>query len=230
MSDAARIAEIAGLIGDPTRAELLTALLGGQALTASELAEVARVTKPTISAHLAKLVEARLVAVESQGRHRYARLADRRVAHLLESLLGVAARNHVPRASALVREPALRHARVCYDHLAGDLGVLVYDSLEQRRLVEARDGGLGLTPAGRRFFRGLEIDVEPLERGRRPLCRSCLDWTVRRHHLAGPLGAALLERCFALGWARRARGSRVVHFFALGEAALRERFPIRARA
>ncbi len=228
MSEAQRIAEIAALIGDPTRAELLTALLGGQALTASELAVVARVTKPTISAHLAKLVAARLVAIESQGRHRYARLADRRVAHLLESLLGVATRVAVPRATALAREPALRRARVCYDHLAGDLGVLVYDSLEQRGLIEARDGGLGLTAAGRRFFRRLGIEVEPLERGRRPLCRSCLDWTARRHHLAGPLASALLERCFTLGWARRARGSRVVHFFALGEAALRERFPLRA--
>jgi DNA-binding transcriptional ArsR family regulator len=224
MKDGPNIVGIAALIGDHARAEILTALTAGQALTATELAQVAGVTKQTVSAHLAKLLEARLVAVESQGRHRYFRLGGRDVAQLLESLMGVAYRTGAVRLRASPREPALRKARVCYDHLAGELGVLVFDSLEQRRHLRTGDSGLQLTKTGQRFFAEIGIDLESLVSQRRPLCRACLDWSVRRHHLAGALGAALLARCFDLGWARRARGSRVVTFSTSGENALRQRF------
>ena len=132
------IVRIAALIGDHARAEILTALMTGQALTATELADVAGVTKQTVSAHLAKLVDARLLAVESQGRHRYFRLADRDVAQLLESLMGVAYRTGAVRVRSGPREPALRKARVCYDHLAGELGVLVYEGLERKRVASSR--------------------------------------------------------------------------------------------
>jgi DNA-binding transcriptional ArsR family regulator len=224
MKDGPNIVGIAALIGDHARAEILTALTAGQALTATELAGVAGVTKQTASAHLAKLLDARLVAVESQGRHRYFRLDNRDVAQLLESLMGVAYRTGAVRLRASPREPALRKARVCYDHLAGELGVLVFDSLEQRRLLRSGSDGLQLTKNGQRVFAGIGIDTEALVGRRRPLCRACLDWSVRRHHLAGALGAALLARCFELGWARRAKGSRVVNFSTSGESALRERF------
>ncbi|HVS57696.1 MAG TPA: helix-turn-helix domain-containing protein [Casimicrobiaceae bacterium] len=224
MKDGPNIVGIAALIGDHARAEILTALTGGQALTATELAGVAGVTKQTVSAHLAKLLDARLVAVESQGRHRYFRLDNQDVAQLLESLMGVAYRTGAVRLRASPREPALRKARVCYDHLAGELGVLVFDGLEQRRFLRTGGEGLQLTGNGQRFFAGLGIDVEALVSRRRPLCRACLDWSVRRHHLAGALGAALLDRCFELGWARRAKDSRVVNFSRSGEQALRERF------
>ena len=224
MKDGPSIVGIAALIGDHARAEILTALMGGQALTATELAGVAGVTKQTVSAHLAKLLEARLLAVESQGRHRYFRLADRDVAHLLESLMGVAFRAGAVRVRSSPREPALRKARVCYDHLAGELGVLVYDSLLQRRHLRAGGAAPELTPQGERFLGELGVDVRALEAQRRPLCRPCLDWSVRRHHLAGSVGAALLERCLALGWAKRAKGSRVVSFSDSGERALRKRF------
>jgi DNA-binding transcriptional ArsR family regulator len=226
MDDVASIAPIAALIGDPTRAGILTALLAGQALTATELAHVSRVTKQTISAHVAKLVDAKLIAVESQGRHRYFRLADRDVGRLLESLIGVADRRGAGKSLIGPREPALRKARVCYDHLAGDLGVLVFDSLERRRFLRLGGDGIDLSDAGARFMRQLGIDVESLRHGRRPLCRPCLDWSARRHHLAGSLGAALLERCLELRWARRSRGSRILHFSALGEDALRRRFAL----
>src|ERR1700687_5452367 len=132
MKDGPNIVGIAALIGDHARAEILTALTAGQALTATELAGVAGVTKQTTSAHLAKLLEARLIAVESQGRHRYFRLADREDGQLLENLMSVAHRAGAVRLRATPREPALRKARVCYDHLAGELGVLVYDSLLAR--------------------------------------------------------------------------------------------------
>lgn len=224
MKDGPSIATIAALIGDHARAEILSALTGGQALTATELAHVADITKQTVSAHLAKLLDANLISVESQGRHRYFRLADEDVAHLLESLMGVAYRAGAVRVRSSPREPALRHARVCYDHLAGDLGVMVYDALKENRHLHFDDKQPVLTPAGKRFFAGLGIDVDALDHGRRPLCRACLDWSVRRHHLAGALGAALLDRCYALGWAKRAKQSRVVNFTPAGEAALRERF------
>ena len=225
MKDGPNIARIAALIGDHARAEILTALIAGQALTATELAQVAGVTKQTVSTHLAKLLDARLLEAESQGRHRYFRLADRDVAGLLESLMGVAYRAGALRVRPGPREPALRKARVCYDHLAGELGVLVYDSLAQRRLLQVREGAPRVTRQGEQFFRELGIDMAKLTGERRPLCRACLDWSMRRHHLAGALGAAILKRCYDAGWARRVKGSRVVSFSAGGERALRERFP-----
>jgi DNA-binding transcriptional ArsR family regulator len=224
MKDGPSIARVAALIGEHARAEILTALMAGQALTATELAQVAGVTKQTVSAHLAKLLEARLLAVEVQGRHRYFRLAERDVADLLESLMGVAYRTGAVRLRSSPREPALRKARVCYDHLAGELGVQLYEGLEKRRCLRNGSHGPELTGSGRKLCADLGIDLEALARQRRPLCRACLDWSVRRHHLAGSLGAALLERCLALGWARRAQDSRVVNFSARGESALRARF------
>ena len=165
MKDGPNIARIAALIGDHARAEILTALVAGQALTATELAQVAGVTKQTVSAHLAKLLDARLLAAESQGRHRYFRLADRDVAALLENLMGVAYRAGAMRVRPGPREPELRKARVCYDHLAGELGVLVYDSLEQRRLLQAREGTPQITRQGEQFFREMGIDIAELTRG-----------------------------------------------------------------
>ena len=229
MKDGPNIVRIAALIGDHARAEILTALVAGQALTATELAQVAGVTKQTVSAHLAKLLDARLIVAESQGRHRYFRLADRDVAALLESLMGVAYRAGAMRVRSSPREPALRKARVCYDHLAGELGVLVFDSLEQRRLLRSAEDGPQLTRQGEEFFLEMGIDVASLGRERRALCRACLDWSMRRHHLAGALGAAMLKRCLGSGWARRVKGSRVVSFSAGGERALRERFTLPAR-
>src|SRR5262245_45688303 len=164
MKDGPNIVRIAALVGDHARAEILTALMAGQALTATELAGVAGVTKQTVSAHLAKLLDAQLLAVESQGRHRYFRLADRDVAHLLESLMGVAYRIGAVRVRSSPREPALRKARVCYDHLAGELGVLVFDGLQQRRLLRSTGGELELTAQGQRFFSEFGIDVDTLAR------------------------------------------------------------------
>jgi len=224
MKDGPNIVGIAALIGDHARAEILTALTAGQALTATELAGVAGVTKQTVSAHLAKLLDARLITVVSQGRHRYFRLGGRDVAQLLESLMGVAYRTGAVRVRSSPREPALRKARVCYDHLAGELGVLVFDGLAQRRLLRQDGDGVRLTQSGAKFFAGMGIDTGAIENRRRVLCRPCLDWSMRRHHLAGALGAALLTRCFELGWARRAKSSRVVEFSASGEKALRDRF------
>ena len=222
MKDGPSIARIAALVGEPARAEMLTALLGGQALTATELAHQADVTKQTASAHLAKLLDAQLLAVESQGRHRYFRLADHDVAQLLESLMGVAYRAGAVRLRSSPREPALRHARVCYDHLAGDLGVLLYDGLRKRGWLKGEGPGLAVSKSGVTALQSLGIEWQGPSR--RPECRTCLDWSVRRHHLAGSLGDALLRYCYERKWARRVEGTRVVAFTKLGETAFRERF------
>ncbi len=224
MKDGPNIARIAALIGDHARAEVLTALMADRALTATELAGIAGVTKQTISAHLAKLLDAGLVAVDSQGRHRYFRLADRDVAQLLESLMGVAFRTGAVRLRSSPREPALRRARICYDHLAGELGVLAYEALLQQGALQAGTEGLRLAPAGAQWFARLGIDAEAAAKSRRSLCRACLDWGERRHHLAGVLGSALLQRVHELGWARRAKDSRVIAFTPPGERAFLELF------
>jgi DNA-binding transcriptional ArsR family regulator len=228
VKDGPSIVRIAALIGDHARAEILTALMAGEALTATELAGIADLTKQTISSHLSKLLDARLIVVENQGRHRYFRLSDRDVAHLLESLMGVAYRTGAIRVRASPREPALRKARVCYDHLAGELGVLAFDSLEQHRHVRRESDGLVLTKAGKHFFAEAGVDLDGLAQHRRRLSHACLDWSVRRHHLAGAVGAALLNRCYELGWARRVKNSRVVSFSAAGERAFRQKFSLAA--
>jgi len=224
MADTPDVARIAALIGDRARATILTGLCGNQALTATELARASGITKQTASAHLSRLLEGGLVVAESQGRHRYFRLSDPDVAEVLEDLMGLASRVGAVKVETGPAEPALRRARVCYDHLAGELGVMVFEGLMRQRLLRADDSRLVLTEAGARIFEDLGIDVAELEKERRPMGLACLDWSVRRHHLAGALGAALLERCFALHWARRPRDSRAIHFSAIGERALRHRF------
>ncbi|KZD09086.1 ArsR/SmtB family transcription factor [Oceanibaculum pacificum] len=207
------IALIASLLGDPARANMLTALMGGQALTAGELAAQAGVTAQTASTHLAKLEAGGLLTVRRQGRHRYFALSGSDVAQVLEGLMGLAIRAGHQRTRTGPKEPALRQARVCYDHLAGDLGVAMLDGLVRRGLIAEQGENLSLTPAGQDFT--MEFGIDPgilATSSRRPLCKSCLDWSARRSHLAGALGAALLDRIYALGWARRLPDSRIVSF------------------
>jgi DNA-binding transcriptional ArsR family regulator len=208
------ITRIAALLGDPARANMLSALMGGQALTAGELAREAGVTAQTASSHLGKLEAGGLLARRHQGRHAYFALAGQEIAELLEQLAGLAERSGHLRSRPGPKEPALRRARVCYDHLAGDAGVAMLDALVAKGRIADHDGALVLTDAGRAFAREFGVALEP--RGRRPLCKACLDWSVRRSHLGGLLGAALLDRIYALGWARRLEGTRVVQFSAPG--------------
>jgi len=222
MKDGPNSAKIAALLGDGARADVLTALMTDRALTATELSAIAGVTKQTMSAHLSKLLDASLIAVDQQGRHRYFRLADEDVGGLLESLMGVAFRTGAVRLLSSPREPALRKARVCYDHLAGELGVLAYESLVRNDFLEMSRKGLRLSACGAEWFRGAGVDPDAAACRRRTFCRPCMDWSERRYHLAGSLGAALLSRVYGLGWAKRDKSSRVVLFTSNGERRFRE--------
>ena len=224
MREGPDISIVAALIGNPACANMLTALLSGPALTATELAQEAGLTLSTVSGHLARLEEAGLVAIERQGRHRYFRLADHDVGVALEALMPVAARAGHLRIRTGPRDPELRRARSCYDHLAGDIAVTMFDCFVQRRLLARRDGGLTVTVDGRQFFATAGIDLDELERGRRPLCQSCLDWSERRSHLGGALGAALLKIIVARGWAVREKKSRIVRISVASEQKLKSWF------
>jgi DNA-binding transcriptional ArsR family regulator len=222
------ITTIAYLFGDPARANMLTALSAGQALTAGELAREAGVTAQTASSHLGKLSAGGLIEGRKQGRHVYYALSGPDVAGVIEALTGLAERTGHTRVRTGPTEPALRRARVCYDHLAGDLGVALLDSLTARKMIVGSGETLLLSEAGETFITALGLDIVALSALRRPLCKGCLDWSVRRSHLAGALGAALLSRFYALGWAKREAGSRVVSFSPRGLDAFREIFGVAA--
>lgn len=226
MKEGPDIAVLGSLIGDPARANMLTALMSGKALTASELAGEAGVTLQTASSHLSKLEGGGLIQQRKQGRHRYFALADDEVGRVLESMMGLAALKGHLRTRTGPKDPALRKARVCYNHLAGELGVRMLDSLVARDLLSEQGEELHLTAAGRSFVKRFGIDIDALESARRTLCRSCLDWSARRSHLAGSLGAELLQHFYRLGWAKRQKGTRVIAFTPQGEAKFRAKFPV----
>lgn len=220
------VAKIAALIGDPARANILRALMDGRARTAKELAHIAGVSAQTASGHLAKLVDGGLLAMAKQGRHRYFHLANSLVAEALESLMALAGERPIPQHHHQARIAAdLRAARTCYDHLAGRLGVLLFDRMVANgSLVPAGDAeDFVVSAEGRRLFRQLGIDIDTLATKtgqRRRFARACLDWSERSPHLAGALGAALAESCFQRGWLQRRRDSRAVTLTPTGAEAL----------
>lgn len=228
MSSQARFSEVASLVGDPARASMLHGLLDGRALTASELAALAGITPQTASGHLSKLAEAGLMTVVKQGRHRYHRLASSEVADMMESIMRVAA-DAMPSTRMLrtgPRDAALRAGRTCYDHLAGALAVALADKMIERGLVELNDDAGLVTQHGLAFIEALGLS-DPSENKKRVFCRPCLDWSERRPHLAGRLGAALRHHSFERGWIRRSGDSRAVTVTPKGQQAFHEHFGIR---
>ncbi|HUZ01811.1 MAG TPA: helix-turn-helix domain-containing protein [Thermomicrobiaceae bacterium] len=221
------LAPIANLIGEPARATMLLELLGGGALTATELAARAEVAPSTASEHLARLVDGGLLRVEAQGRHRYYRLAGPEVARILEALgtLGRPVDGGDPFEHEVL--DGLRFGRTCYDHLAGRLGVVVRDALVERGVLVEDGVEHGVTPAGEAWFAAFGIEVPAVRRARRSFARSCLDWSERRPHLAGALGAALLDRLVALGWVARVPGERMVVLTSAGRLGLARELGIR---
>jgi DNA-binding transcriptional ArsR family regulator len=233
MASNARFAEVAALAGDPARAAMLHALMDGRALTATELAHAASVTPQTASGHLTRMATAGLLALARQGRHHYYRLASPAVAQMIEGIMQVAMVAEPARPVVVgPRDAALRTARTCYDHLAGHLGVALADALEQEGRIElSGDGGL-VTDAGLEFFDRVGIDVGALVQRRngraaRVVCRPCLDWSERRPHLGGGIGAALCAHSFASNWIRRLPATRAVAITPKGERVFREQFGAR---
>lgn len=230
MATTAVFAEIAALAGDPARAAMLHALMDGRALTAGELASAAGVTPQTASGHLLRMSQAGLVAVEKQGRHRYHRLASAAVAQMMESIMQVAEAGQPParRIATGPRDAALRHARTCYDHLAGRLGVAIADALVAGGHAEIEGDGGAITADGLDLFArlGIGLGQNGKARSRRVLCRPCLDWSERRMHLAGVVGSALCSHAFDKGWIRRVAGTRAVSVTPKGHLALREAFGV----
>ena len=228
MSTALDMAEIASLIGDVSRATILTSLFDGRASTALELALSANITPQTASAHLQKLVEGDLLTVDRQGRHRYFRLASPQVARTLESIMGLAALTS-PRHRRPLRMPAdLRRARTCYDHVAGEIGVAMTDTLLARNFI-VLDGEAGeVTQAGQAFFAAHEIDLTS-GRSKRIFCRPCIDWSERRPHLGGRVGAAICTCALERGWLARKRSGRALTVTPLGAKALPDIFGMELR-
>lgn len=233
MASHALFAEVAALTGDPARASMLHALMDGRALTATELAKVAGIAPQTASGHLSRMTATGLLSVARQGRHRYHRLATPSIARMLESIMAVAAELEPDRRRLTVgpKDAALRYARTCYDHLAGRLGVALADALIARGHVELTcDAGM-LTETGVAFLGGLGIDIEPIlarrtQRSGRVLCRPCLDWSERRPHFAGVLGAAICQHSLDKGWTKPLEGTRAVHVTAKGARIFREQFGV----
>lgn len=224
MREGPDIARIASLVGDPARANMLSALMNGGALTASELALEAGVGLPTASSHLSKLSEGGLLSQSSQGRHRYFRLAGPQVAAMLESIMGVAETAGPKRTRPGPRDASMREARVCYDHLAGDHAVAMLDGFLARGILAKNSDDIALAEAGPAFFVATGIDLSALPGKRRPVCRACLDWSVRRSHLAGALGAAIFDRILSEKWARRDPQGRAVRFSPPGLRAFEKTF------
>lgn len=230
MSVDADISVVAALFAERTRADMAVVLLDGRTLTASELARSAGLTASAASPHLARLVEGGALTVQRQGRHRYYQLATPSIAHVLEVLLTVAPSRPVSTLRNAQRRNALWAARTCYDHLAGALAVDLFDRLVDTGMLVDDTNTLVVSPSGFTFFTDLGVDLKSLDRGRRPMVRPCLDWTERRHHLAGALGAALLDLLMENGSLERRPTTRAVRVTECGDKFLDEIFGIQLRA
>jgi DNA-binding transcriptional ArsR family regulator len=227
MVAAANTVEVAALVGDTARATMLAALMSGQALTSTKLAYLAHVSRPTASEHLAKLVEARLIAVTKKRRFNYYRIVSPLVARMLESIKAVAALEvpprHQPRSA---RDDALRFARTCYDHLAGRVAVAIADALLARGYIVLGDDGGEVTEAGSLFLTDFGVDLTAQPRARRIFCRPCLDWSERRYHVAGHVGSEICRCCLQRGWFARQRDTRALRLTPAGASGLLDVFGV----
>ena len=219
-----QIKSLASLIGDPVRAIMLWNLLDGKAFTATELAISADVSAQSASMHLNKLVQANLLTVESQGRHRYYRFSKPEVAYVMEAMANLLPSDNTNSKVKTGTSSAsgIKYCRTCYDHLAGKTGVAVTEQLLKMKIIFINGKQYDITTKGIRWFDELGISVAELKNERRAFARQCLDWSERRHHLAGSLGAALLDKMLTSGWVRKMKDSRAMLVTAKGQKELYE--------
>ena len=220
------VAIIAALVSEASRAAILTVLLDGRFHSASELAQMAKIKPQTASFHLAKLIDANVVTVEKQGRHRYFAIRDQDVARVMESLLSITPPVTVKSLRQSSQDKAMRYARTCYDHLAGNIGVQLTNALLRNGILLEEEDRYTVTEHGTKFFADFGVDLNEAATKRRQFSHQCLDWSERRHHLAGALGNALLERVLELNWVRRLPGTRAVQVTDEGKASFEKVFSL----
>lgn len=225
MTGSPNIARLAAPLADPARAQMVTLLMDGRARTVTELGAATGLGKASASEQVARLVDAGLLRAERQGRHKYLTLASPAVARFIEAMMALAGPGPTSGRPFGPRDPALREARLCYNHLAGSLGVRLYQSLSGRGFLAHRPGGLDLTHEGRAFCLSLGLCDLDLAPSRTPLCRDCLDWSERQSHLGGRLGRLILSRLEGLDWLRRSTASRALTVTPQGRRAFLATFP-----
>ena len=218
--------QIATLIGDPTRATILWTLMEGKAFTATELAIAADTSPQNISMHLSKLVQAGLLCVESQGRHRYYKFSRKDIAYAIEAMANLIPYTETIKSVLRENNSPIKYCRTCYDHLAGKVGVLIADSLIQQKIIVDKSNSFGVSAKGQKWFSNLDINIDNLEQERRFLIRPCLDWSERRRHMAGSLAASLLDKMLSADWLRKTKNSRAVIVTGKGLKKLYEYFNI----
>lgn len=218
-----QFSSIVSLIGEPSRARMLYTLLDGRAFTATELAIQADVSAQSASMHLMKLVKADLLVVENQGRHRYFRYAKPEVAYVIEAIHSLIPDELLNKSQSVSVMTDFKYCRTCYDHLAGRVSVMITKSLLERKFMEICDGQYEVTQVGVKWFADIDICVEELRKGKRAFAQQYLDWSERRHHLAGALGAALLNKMLEKDWIHRGKSSRTVTVTSLGQIELHRR-------
>ncbi|MDX8366739.1 ArsR/SmtB family transcription factor [Cytobacillus sp. IB215665] len=226
MSGTPDLAKVASLVSENSRAAILTVLLDGRFHPASELAYMAQIKPQTASFHLTKMVDANLITMEKHGRHRYYSIRNQEVAQVMESLLSIAPRTEIRSLKQASEDKAVRFARTCYDHLAGSLGIQLTDSLVKSGILCNNTTEFEVTDKGEEFFASLQINLQEVKNKRRAFAHKCLDWSERRHHLAGALGNALLERILELNWIQRSPNSRAITITTAGKKGFKDIFMI----
>lgn len=217
----------ASLLCEPSRAKIVWNLLDGRAYTAGELALASNLSPTSVSNHLSKLLIGEIVKVDIQGRHRYYSFANEEVAYVVESIATLTKGKKTSKPEKHLNKNDIKFCRTCYDHLAGKVGVLIVDKLVSRKIIELKDKTFIVTNNGNAFFSDFGLDLIELQKQKRYFSKACLDWSERKYHLAGALGAAILDRMLQLDWVRRTKNSRAIIITSIGQSGLRDKFKIK---
>lgn len=216
----------ATLIGDATRASILWNLLDGRAFTATELAIAIETSAQNISMHLGKLLDANLISVEKQGRHKYYRFSNKEVAYAVEAMANLIPKPEISAKKKTENYPPIKYCRTCYDHLAGKIGVALADSLLEQKIIIEKNNTFEITSEGEKWFSDFGVNIGDAKKQKRIFLKPCLDWSERRYHIAGSVGTLLLNKMLEQDWIRRTKDSRVIIITGKGEKEMLQNFKI----